>query len=207
MLRQASRIWSSSRRPPWLRRAETISPNPYLKCALVLIAVTAAAAGGKRPIASGLANLSLDQFLSVPTDRASMIAILQVVLLIALLLLASRVGRTIEIQRRALEELQMRISQLADRCEELRHRLAAAHIDSVRAYDSFLHDFGLNLRDGPMRLVEEALGELNSLDRDHEAALAGFARIRFALEDALAAIRSTSADHAATELNELSAKG
>ena len=206
MLRQPSRLWDSSLRHPWLKRMETISPHTYLVCALVVIAVAAAAAGGKQPIASRLVSLSLEHVSSMPTDRASMLAILQVVLLIALLLLSARVGQIIESQHQALEDVRMRTSRLVEQCENLRKRLDAACIHSVQRHESCLHELGIQLRDRPLRLVEEALRELNLLGQDHEAAPLGCEKIRTALEDALAAIRATSTDLAVTEAGHLSAE-
>lgn len=205
MLRSYPRPWDLSSRHPWAKRGEPISLHTYLLCALVVIAISTAVAGGKQPMASFLLRPSIDRVLASPLNIASMLAVLQAIFLVVLLILAARVGRTIEAQHRALEEAGARISQLVEQNEKLRQRLSAAYVRSVERHDAFSHGLGLALRGQPAQLVEDALRELESLtpEGDLNLSRAGYVRIRTALEDSLTAIRKVSSDLAVAEVARL----
>jgi hypothetical protein len=158
--------------------------------------ISVAIGGSKRPIASGLASASLDRLSTTIPEAASILAIFQIVLLIALLFLSARVGQTIDAQHRALEETGARITSLIEDNERLRLRLSAEPAHFVETHDTLMHGFGLQLRDRVARLLGDALGELASLSPKGDAKLSheSHDKIKMALELSLNAIRTISPD-------------
>jgi hypothetical protein len=163
--------------------------------------ISVALGGSKQPIASGLAGASLDRLSTTFPETASILAVFQIVLLVALLLLSARVGQTIDVQHRAVEETGARIASLIEHNEVLRLRLSREPAHSAETHDTLLHGFGLQLRDRVAREVADAFGELASCSSGGDVKLSreSHDKIRMALELSLNTIRTISPDLAGAE--------
>ena len=189
MLRSYPRIWGSSFRHLWARHSEAIRP---LSC-LVAIAVATAALGGKPPMALPLVDLSL-----AALDFASVIAVLEIAMLVGLVLLASRAGKVIERQRQAIQDSGSLVAQLAAENESLLHRLSASRLRSVEEHEASLLLIGSKLHDRSAQPIEDALRNFHTLSPGTEGrprpSLADYEMIKTALDASLAGIRCISAD-------------
>ena len=185
MLRSYPRTWSSSFRSLWARHAETIRP---LSC---LVGIALATLGGKQPMASPLVDLS-----PAALDVASVLAVLEIVMLVGLVFLAWRAGQAIERQRQAIQEAGSLVAQLVAQNESLLQRLSASRLQSVDEQEASALHIGSKLQKGSAHLIEHALCNFHTLSpgAERRPSLADYEMIKTALADALTGIRCISAD-------------
>lgn len=195
MLRSLPSTWDTTLRRSCAKVASRLGPYPYL-----LGAIAAAV------VAIAIMSLSLKRHFGLPIDLANTLAVIELGLLAGLLVLAGSVGRTVEAQQHALQEGGSQISHLLAQSDSLQRRLDAQYVRTAETHEAFLRRVGSELHDGPAQLIAFALLRLDALSpgADRSPSLADYERIKAALTDSLADIRSISAGLILPELEPVS---
>lgn len=141
----------------------------------------------------------------LPLDVLAGLSLFAIALL-AMLFLAAAAGRTIGRFRSAAQESASRASALAAQNESLQRRIDTLYVRTAQTHEAFLRRVGSELHDGPAQLIAFALLRLDSLSPGPNRAAAhdDYDRIKSALADSLADIRSISAGLILPELEAVS---
>jgi len=115
-------------------------------------------------------------------------------------------SHTIGTSRSAARESASRASALAAQNESLQRRVDTLHVRTAQTHEAFLRRVGSELHDGPAQLIAFALLRLDSLcpGPSRSSAQADYDRIKSALTDSLADIRSISSGLILPELEAVS---
>ncbi len=152
-----------------------------------------------------------DELLRAKLESWFFVAAITLVILALLSGIVRRGSRTIERQRKGLEDRIEQLSTLLAQNEELRARARQSSMRSTEINEHFLRRISADLHDGPAQLlglVLLRLDDLNPASADAEkhspAQKNDFEAIRRTLDDALGEIRNLSAGLALPELEKLS---
>ena len=195
MLRSIPSVWDTTFRRPCARIAARLGPRPYLLGAIAVAVVAIAIFG-----------LMLNRHFGLPVDLENTLGVIEIALLVGLLILAASVGRTIEAQQHALQDHRSQIDDLLAQSHGLQRRLDDQYVRTAETHEAFLRRVGSELHDGPAQLIAFALLRLDALSpgEDRSPSRADYERIRTALTDSLADIRSISAGLILPELERVS---
>ena len=142
----------------------------------------------------------------LPVDILVGLSLFAVALPAAVFVLAAAAGRTIGTFRTAAQESASRASALAAQNESLQRRIDTLYVRTAQTHEAFLRRVGSELHDGPAQLIAFALLRLDSLSPgpNRSPAQDDYDRIKSALADSLADIRSISAGLILPELEAVS---
>ena len=134
------------------------------------------------------------------------VAVVELAMVGLLLAIVGRGSEEIAANRRAARDLHGERAHLLEQNADLRRQIDESHRRSVEINDKVLRRVGVELHDGPAQLISLALLRLDGLRPEGtapngDAALDDFERIRGALQEALAEIRSMSAGLTLPELS------
>ena len=192
MLHHAARTWDSLIAP-------AASKWPQVRSRWFLAGAIAATGVGVLVVAW----LNLD---GLPVDILAGFSLLAVALLASVFFLAAATGRTIATFHTAVQESTSRASALEAQNESLQRRIDTLYVRTAQTHEAFLRRVGSELHDGPAQLIAFALLRLDSLcpSPDRSTAQDDYDRIKSALADSLADIRSISAGLILPELEVVS---
>lgn len=195
MLLSLCNAWDTTRQRVSAHAALRGAAAYYLAATIAVAAVSLATIG-----------MLLARHFGLSFSLGTTLAVIQIGLLTSLLVLASRVGRTVEAQQRALRESGSQVSHLLAQCDALHQRLDAQYVRTAETHEAFLRRVGSELHDGPAQLIASALLRLDALSpgSDGSSSRADYERIKAALTDSLADIRSISAGLILPELESVS---
>ncbi len=142
----------------------------------------------------------------LPADVLAGLSVFAVALLAVVLFLAAAADRAVGEFRSAAQESASRASALAAQNESLQRRIDTLYVRTAQTHEAFLRRVGSELHDGPAQLIAFALLRLDSLSPgpNRSAARDDYDRIKSALADSLADIRSISAGLILPELEAVS---
>jgi signal transduction histidine kinase len=143
---------------------------------------------------------------SVPRVAVAVIELGMVALLIAVV---GRISEEIAANQRAVRDWNAERAGLLGENADLRRRVDESHHRLAEIKDTVLRRVGVELHDGPAQFISLALLGLDALcpketEQARGASLDDFERIRGALQEALAQVRSMSAGMALPELSGVS---
>jgi signal transduction histidine kinase len=138
------------------------------------------------------------------------VAVVELAMVALLMVIVGRASEAIADHQRAAGRWSAERSRLLEENADLRHQVDESHRRAVEINDKVLRRVGVELHDGPAQFISLALLRLDSLRPDTTrpnggASIDDFERIRGALREALAEIRSMSAGLTLPELSGVSA--
>ena len=203
MLRLATRARHALAGAAAFRRPQASSPW-FLPAVLAATGLAIVAFGLSFDI--GAIRSVLQTASAIHSGVSTALAVAVLLLLVGVCVFARAVNRTTSAQRRALRESASQVSALLATNEGLRRRIDTLYVRTAETHEAFLRRVGSELHDGPAQLIAFALLRLDSLSpgSNRNPTQSDYDRIRAALTDSLADIRSISAGLILPELEAVS---